>query len=51
MQEKFGVESELVKLSGGCFEVYSGDELVFSKNKLDRFPSDGEVAELLEALA
>ena len=41
------MESQLVELSGGVFEVYLNDELVYSKKELDRFPNDGEIAELL----
>ncbi len=31
----------------GAFEVYKDDVLVFSKLKLDRFPNDGEVIQLI----
>ena len=34
---------ELVKGRGGVFEVTLGDELVFSKRELRRFPGPGEV--------
>ena len=47
IQEKFNMDSQLVELSGGVFEVYLNEELVYSKKELDRFPNDGEVAELL----
>lgn len=35
--------------SGGIFDVHRGDELVFSKHQVDRFPEDGEVARQLGA--
>ncbi|MDB4777942.1 Rdx family protein [bacterium] len=49
IKENFQIESEIVKLAGGVFEVYVDDELVFSKKALDRFPNDGEVVGLLQA--
>ena len=49
MKGEFQVDSELVKLSGGCFEVYCDNDLVFSKNKLGRFPHEGEIVELLQS--
>jgi selenoprotein W-related protein len=39
---------ELIKGSGGAFEVHRDGELVFSKKKTGRFPEPGEV---LRALA
>jgi selenoprotein W-related protein len=34
---------ELIKGSGGVFEVRRGDELIFSKRQLGRFPEPGEI--------
>jgi selenoprotein W-related protein len=34
---------ELVESSGGVFEVSRDGKLLFSKKKLGRFPTDGEV--------
>jgi selenoprotein W-related protein len=48
IKERFQVESELVKLSGGVFEVYLNDELIYSKKELGRFPEDGEVLTLMD---
>lgn len=45
---EFGAEVELVKSSGGVFEVTADDELVFSKKSLGRFPEPGELRSLLE---
>ena len=42
-----GLEVELVKGSGGCFEVAIDGKLVFSKLSLDRFPAYQEVPTLL----
>jgi len=32
---------------GGVFEVEVDGDLIFSKNKLGRFPQDGEVLDIL----
>ena len=39
----FGADVELVKSSGGVFEVTVDDRLVFSKKALGRFPEQGEL--------
>ena len=50
LKAKFGVTATLVKLSGGIFEVYRDDELIFSKRRLGRFPNPNEVTDLIAAL-
>jgi selenoprotein W-related protein len=42
-----GVDVELVKGSGGIFDVYEGAALIFSKHETHRFP---EADELLSKL-
>ena len=44
-----GAEVELVKSSGGVFEVTADGTLVFSKRSLGRFPEAGELERLLRA--
>lgn len=39
---------QLVPSSGGVFEVSLGDELIFSKKKLGRFPENSEIDDALE---
>jgi selenoprotein W-related protein len=34
---------ELIKSGGGVFEVRNGDQLIFSKRQLGRFPEPGEI--------
>ncbi|MBX7219880.1 MAG: Rdx family protein [Blastocatellia bacterium] len=51
LKSKYQANSELVKLSGGIFEIYRDDQLIFSKRALGRFPNDGEIARLLDAVA
>ena len=38
---------ELVKGSGGVFEITVNDKLVFSKKALGRFPDDSEIEAML----
>lgn len=43
LQKQFEASTELVKSSGGVFEVEMDGELIFSKKQLNRFPDDGEI--------
>jgi selT/selW/selH-like putative selenoprotein len=36
-------EVDLVKSSGGAFEVFRDGHLLFSKKQLGRFPTDAEI--------
>jgi hypothetical protein len=53
LKKRFGVDSTLIKKSGGIFEVSlrsdQGDEVLFSKKALGRFPNAGEVEGKLQA--
>lgn len=53
MKQRFGIDASLEKKSGGIFEVSlrseQGDELLFSKKALGRFPDPGEVERALQA--
>lgn len=44
---KFGADVELVKSSGGVYEVTADESLVFSKKSLGRFPESGELVDLV----
>ena len=44
---RFGADVELVKSGGGVFEVTMGDDLLFSKKSLGRFPEQGELESLV----
>jgi selenoprotein W-related protein len=48
LKQALGIDSELVRSSGGVFEVQYGGDTIFSKRKLGRFPNDGEVQELMK---
>ena len=49
IKKKFGVQAKLVESSGGVFEVYQNDKLIFSKKKTGKFPKDKEVLQALAA--
>ena len=40
----------LIPSGGGVFEVRNGGSLIYSKRQLGRFPSEGEVVDLLRTL-
>jgi selenoprotein W-related protein len=43
-----GISSELIRSSGGVFDVEYGGKILFSKKKQGRFPDEGEVVRLLK---
>ena len=45
-----GVESELVRGSGGIFNVSVDNKRIFSKHDEGRFPSEKEIVEQLRSL-
>ncbi len=40
-------EIKMIKGRGGVFEIRNGDELIFSKKQLGRFPEPGEITDIL----
>jgi len=42
------VEVELIKSSGGAFEIRRDGDLVFSKHRVGRFPEDEEIFAALD---
>lgn len=42
------MEIELIKSSGGVFEIEYGEDLIFSKKQMGRFPGPGEVLNLIK---
>lgn len=51
LESQFSQESELVKSSGGVFEVEDNGVLIFSKSKLGRFPEEDEIAKIIHLVA
>ena len=50
LEGRFGEGTEITPGSSGQFDVLINDALVFSKAKTGRFPVDGEVEAIFEAL-
>lgn len=48
LKQAFGVEAELVRGSGGIFDVVVDGKKVFDKHKAGRFPEPGEVVKALK---
>ena len=51
LESQFSEDSELIKSSGGVFEIEDNGELIFSKSKLGRFPEDDEIANIIHLTA
>ncbi len=49
LKQEYGVDAELIKGSGGVFDVVVEGRKVFSKHDVDRFPEEGEVIATLNA--
>jgi len=49
LKREFGVDAELIRGTGGVFDVRVDGQLVFSKHDLGRFPEDGEVETAIRA--
>ena len=47
LHRKFGAETNLVSGGRGDFDVYVDGMILFSKRKMNRFPEDGEVSNLI----
>ena len=43
LKDRYGIETKLIRSSGGAFEVIKDGELIFSKKKLGRFPNNEEI--------
>ena len=42
------MKAELIAGHGGIFDVEVDGDMVFSKHKLERFPEEGEVTDLIK---
>jgi selT/selW/selH-like putative selenoprotein len=49
LKTRFGLPAQLIKGSGGVFDVTLDGQLLFSKKKIGRFPFPGEVEEQVQA--
>ena len=48
IEKRFGVKAELIKGTGGVFEVTLNNSLIFSKKELGRFPDDNEISDIID---
>jgi predicted Rdx family selenoprotein len=48
LRELAGTDVELLRGSGGVFDITVDDELKFSKAALGRFPTDDDIAALVK---
>jgi predicted Rdx family selenoprotein len=51
IKKELGVESQLVRGSGGIFNVTAGSKTIFSKHDAGRFPSESEIIETLRSIS
>jgi len=51
IKKELGVDSQLVRGSGGIFDVSVDSKRIFSKKEEGRFPSEKEIVDQLRALA
>jgi hypothetical protein len=49
LQERLGIQPELIEGDRGVFDVRVDGDLVFSKYGVRRFPKPGEVPDIIEA--
>lgn len=48
LKESVGVDAELVKGSGGIYQVHMDGDLIFDKREVGRYPILGEVTDLVQ---
>ena len=51
MKKELGLDSEVVRGSGGIFVVSVDDRPIFSKHDAGRFPTEAEIVDHLRKLA
>jgi selT/selW/selH-like putative selenoprotein len=50
IRKQTGLESELVRGSGGIFVVSADNKQLFSKRESGRFPTEAEIVEKIKAM-
>ena len=50
IKKELGVDSQVVRGSGGIFKVTANNQLLFDKHAEGRFPSEKEIVEKLRGL-
>jgi selT/selW/selH-like putative selenoprotein len=49
LKDRYNVDAELIRSSGGVFEVVKDGQLIFSKRAKGRFPEDSEIYSIIDA--
>jgi selenoprotein W-related protein len=49
IRKSLGIDTDLIRGSGGVFEIKLGNDLVFSKKKEGRFPETEEILDSLRS--
>jgi len=50
LKKELGITAELIKSGGGVFEIEADGELIFSKKREHRFPTNDEIIERVKNL-
>ena len=50
IEDKFDIESELVRLNNGIFRVYVDGKKIFDKHDESRFPDESEILDSITSL-
>jgi len=50
IRKKFGLESELVRLRNGIFNVWVDGKKIFDKYEEERFPDESEILDAIAAM-
>ena len=50
IESKFGIKAELIKGTGGVFEVKVNNHYIFSKKEENRFPEENEIEALIAGI-
>ncbi len=50
IKKQLGADSQLVRGSGGIFEVHVDNKKIFSKKEQGRFPSEKEIVDQLRSM-
>ena len=51
LKKEFGLDAEIVRKSGGIFDVSVDNEKIYSKYDTGTFPSEKEIVDKLRAMA
>jgi selenoprotein W-related protein len=43
IKDNYGIEPELVRLSGGVYEIYIDNKLIYSKKETGAFPENKDI--------